>query len=69
MDDPRWLESLREEFARRKLPPHEVARMMLELTDHFHDFMEDHMSKDAGNSKQFFSVQVTKNQVGLFFRE
>jgi hypothetical protein len=58
MDDPRWLESLRDEFARRKLPPHETERMMLELTDHFHDFMEDHMSKDANNRKQFDQVRM-----------
>jgi hypothetical protein len=50
MDSRRWLESLREEFARRKLPQPCAERMMAELTDHYHSFMEDCMRKDVANS-------------------
>lgn len=60
MDDRRWLESLREEFARRKLPPHDAERMILELTDHFHDFLEERMSKDAGGSKEWDRARIER---------
>ncbi len=52
MDGRQWLDSLRDEFARRKLSPKYAERMISELTDHFHDFMEDQMSKDARDSKE-----------------
>ena len=51
MDGRRWLDSLREEFARRRLPPQSAERMIVELTDHYHDFMEEQMSKDARDSE------------------
>jgi hypothetical protein len=42
-----WLDELRKELVRRKLPPHYVRRLLAELSDHFNDFKEDHMSTDA----------------------
>ena len=47
MDAKRWLNELRAELARRKLPPLYVERLVLELSDHFSDCMEDRMSTDA----------------------
>jgi hypothetical protein len=42
-----WLEQLRAELARRKLPPQYVERFVGELSDHLTDFLEDRMSTDA----------------------
>lgn len=47
MDRQAWLDTVRAELARQKLPPGYVARLVAELSDHYHDFMEDHMSMDA----------------------
>jgi hypothetical protein len=52
--DPNWLEELREQLARRKLPPAYVARLMGELSDHVTDLMEDQMSTDALESRNVF---------------
>jgi hypothetical protein len=42
-----WLDELRKELVRRRLPPHYAKRLLAELTDHFNDFKEDRMSTDA----------------------
>ena len=42
-----WLEQLRGELTRRKLPPPYVERLMSELSDHVSDSLEDPMSTDA----------------------
>ena len=47
MDVRQWLEDLRNEFVRQKLPPLYVERLVAELSDHLNDFMEDQMSMDA----------------------
>jgi hypothetical protein len=47
MHHGRWLKALRAHLVRQNLPPRGVARLMAELSDHFHDFLEDHMSTDA----------------------
>jgi len=61
MDCRQWLESLREEFARRKLPPLYAERMISELTDHFHDFMEDYMGKVARESRELDRGSLEQN--------
>jgi hypothetical protein len=45
--DPVWLEELKSELVRRRLPPDYVARLVEELSDHIDDFLEDQMSTDA----------------------
>ena len=47
MDAQHWLEQVRAELARQKLPPQYVERLTSELSDHITDFMEDHMSTEA----------------------
>ena len=47
MDARPWLEQLRSELARHKLPPLYAQRLMSELSDHLSDFLEDPMSMDA----------------------
>jgi hypothetical protein len=47
VDAQRWLDELREELARHKLPRRYSKRLVLKLSDHLTDFMEDHMSMDA----------------------
>jgi len=42
-----WLEKLRAELARRKLPSLYSERLLSELSDHVTDFLEDPMSMDA----------------------
>jgi hypothetical protein len=42
-----WLDELRKEFVRRKLPPLYSQRLLADLSDHFNDFKEDRMSTDA----------------------
>jgi hypothetical protein len=42
-----WLERLREELARHRLPPHYAKRLMQELSDHFHDLTEEKMNPEA----------------------
>jgi hypothetical protein len=42
-----WLENLRNELVRQKLPPFYVERLVSELSDHVNDFMEDPMRMDA----------------------
>ena len=47
MDARHWLEQVRDKLAERELPPFYVERLVEELSDHLHDFMEDPMSTDA----------------------
>lgn len=47
MNAERWLLELRAELVRRKLPPLYVERMVLELSDHVSNLLEDRMSTDA----------------------
>ena len=47
MDAQRWLETMRAELARQKLPPLYVERLVAELSDHLDTFTEDRMSTDA----------------------
>ena len=47
MDAKRWLDELRTQLVRRKLPPLYVERFVVELSDHLTDCMEDRMSTDA----------------------
>jgi hypothetical protein len=42
-----WLEQVRAELARRKLPPLYSERLLSELSDHITDFTEDSMSTDT----------------------
>ncbi len=49
MEHQPWLDELRKEFVRRKLPPHYAKRLLAELTDHFNDFKEDRMSTDTAD--------------------
>ncbi|MEX2169179.1 MAG: hypothetical protein WD851_07700 [Pirellulales bacterium] len=47
MDARAWLEQVRSECLRQKLPTLYVERLVSELSDHHFDFMEDSMSTDA----------------------
>lgn len=47
MVQPSWLDYVREECVRRRLPPSYVERLLTELSDHLADFQENRMSKDA----------------------
>lgn len=47
MDARQWLEQVRGELSRRKLPPFYAQRLVDELSDHLNDFLEDRMSTDA----------------------
>ncbi len=47
MDARPWLEQVRRELRRRKLPPKYVERFLSELSDHIFDSVEDPMSTDA----------------------
>jgi nitrate reductase NapE component len=44
-----WLDAVRKEFVRRKLPLLYIERLMEELSDHFNNFMEDRMNKDVSD--------------------
>lgn len=59
MDARVWLEQVRSECLRQKLPPLYVERLVSELSDHHFDFMEDSMSTDA---KEFGS---TTSRLGM----
>jgi hypothetical protein len=58
-----WLNELRAELARRKLPPLYVERFVLELSDHFSDCMEDRMSTDAKDLHGVFQRLGSPGQV------
>lgn len=47
MDTRPWLERVRHECVRRRLPPFYVERLLAELTDHLQDYQEDHMSMEV----------------------
>ncbi len=47
MDAKHWLDEVRTQLVRRKLPPLYVERLVVELSDHLTDCMEDRMSTDA----------------------
>ncbi|HVU87925.1 MAG TPA: hypothetical protein VHD36_11435 [Pirellulales bacterium] len=47
MSERAWLDELRAQLARTKLPAAYAARLFEELSDHVTDFMEDQMSTDA----------------------
>lgn len=64
MENQPWLEAVRREFARRKLPPPYANRLLSELSDHFHDFMEDRMSKDAPDLQGTFDQLGSPNDIG-----
>src|SRR5207244_8594532 len=59
-----WLEALQHEFARRKLPPSYADRLLSELSDHFHDFTEDRMSKDALDLQGTFAQLGSPSDIG-----
>ena len=63
MDALPWLNELRVELARRKLPPLYVERFVLELSDHFSDCMEDRMSTDAKDLHGVFQRLGSPGQV------
>ena len=63
MNAERWLEHLRAELVRRKLPPFYVERFVLELSDHFSDCMEDRMSTDAKDLHGVFQRLGSPGQV------
>ncbi len=63
MDARPWLNELRAELARRKLPPLYVERFVLELSDHFSDCMEDRMSTDAKDLHGVFQRLGSPSQV------
>jgi hypothetical protein len=58
-----WLNELRAELARRKLPPLYVERFVLELSDHFSDCMEGRMSTDAKDLHGVFQRLGSPGQV------
>ena len=47
MDNRHWLERLREELARRRLPKSYADRLVRELSDHVQDLTEENMSTEA----------------------
>lgn len=50
MELERWLEELRQELGRQRMPRRYIKRLVGELSDHFTDFMEDSMNKDVQES-------------------
>ncbi|KKK68259.1 hypothetical protein LCGC14_2945850, partial [marine sediment metagenome] len=63
MDVNRWLGQLRVELVNRRLPPPYVERVVLELSDHVTDFMEDRMSTDAKDLHGVFDRLGAPGQV------
>jgi len=63
VDAQRWLDELRAELARNKLPPFYVERLVSELSDHVTDFMEDRMSTDAKDLHGVFQRLGAPGQV------
>jgi len=59
----RWLLELRTELVRRKLPPLYVERMVLELSDHLSNLLEDRMSTDAKDLHGVFQRLGSPGQV------
>jgi hypothetical protein len=55
VDAQRWLNELRAEFARQNLPPFYAERLVVELSDHLNDYLEDHMSTDAKDLRSVVS--------------
>jgi hypothetical protein len=53
VDARRWLDELQAHLVRQRLPPRYVARLVAEMSDHFHDFLEDRMSTDAKDLRGF----------------
>jgi hypothetical protein len=58
MDARPWLEQLRDELARRNLPPLYRERLLSELADHITDSMEDPMSTDAQDLRALVTHQL-----------
>jgi hypothetical protein len=54
MHDPIWLDELRAQLERKRLPPAYAARLLDELSDHVTDLLEDQMSTDALESHSVF---------------
>ncbi len=50
MEIERWLDQLRQELERQRVPRRYINRLVGELSDHFTDFMEDSMNKDVQES-------------------
>ena len=64
MDARRWLEQVRHELGRQKLPRRYVKRLVLELSDHLTDYMEDSsMSTDAQESQTIVDRLGMPNQI------
>ncbi len=63
MDAQRWLRELRAELTRSKLPPFYVERLVVELSDHLTDCMEDRMSTDAKDLHGVFDRLGAPGQV------
>jgi hypothetical protein len=63
VDAKRWLDELRTELARRKLPRPYVERLVEELSDHYLDCMEDRMSTDANDLHGVFQRLGSPGQV------
>ena len=53
MDELRWLEWVRAELARRRLPADYCRRLLIELSDHLHTFTED-LGMDAVDPQSLF---------------
>jgi hypothetical protein len=63
VDALRWLETIRAELVRQKLPPRYVARLVAELSDHLHSLTEDRMSTDAQDLHGMFETLGSPGQI------
>jgi predicted anti-sigma-YlaC factor YlaD len=64
-----WLEDLRRELRRRRLPRHYIERFVGELSDHFQDFTEEvSMSMDATACSRFGSPEHVADAAASEYR-
>ncbi len=64
-----WLDEVERELSRRKLPRHEVARLLAELSDHFADVMESRsvagprLGRAAENGRSVITLTEEQNRM------
>jgi hypothetical protein len=63
-----WLEKLRAELARRKLPPLYSERLLSELSDHVTDFLEDPMSTEVPADRGLFAGPCSAKEIAAAAR-
>jgi hypothetical protein len=64
VENQHWLDELGKEFVRRKLPSQYAERLLVELSDHFNDFMEERMSTDAPDIQSIVDQLGSPSDIG-----